>query len=302
VPRFPDYSPSPHGRVKGTNVHPTPANFSGPASDVWVNFWGGGYDFQYIKDSIDLTVALGVNVFRAIGVTNVVTDGVLTRSQYLARHQQIAAYCQSIGIRYYPSGGSLSHRGSATDAAMIAEVVALYQAMIPYGDTIFGFDMYNEFQDDPRGIPTAQATVASTAAAIRALAQAPIPITTSLASDIQTPVQYQGILNSINYIDVHIYQTLSFLQSNPNLFGFLNQVAPGCKIVIGETGIDRAGGSTAQQRADFYIAVLAIQQNTPQMLGTCNWAAINDNYGLYDYTTRTLQTDISGAWAQYPNV
>lgn len=302
VPDFPVPRSSPHGRVKGTNVHPTPAHFSGPTSDVWVNFWGPGWDWSYVKDSIDLTVTRGVNVFRAIGVTNVVTGGVLTRAQYLARHQQIADYCQAIGIRYYPVGGSLTHRGSASDAAVTAEVTALYQAMVPYGDTILGFDMFNEFQDDPRGLVTAQAMVASTSAAIRGAGSTPIPVTASLGVDIQNPAQIRAITPHVDYLDFHLYLTTAYMQANPTLFGFLQQVAPGYRVVIGEAGINRYGGSTPQKRADFYTAVLAVQAATPQALGTCNWAAVNDQYGLFDYTTRTLQTDIAGAWSLFPTM
>lgn len=298
---LPDSSPSRRGRVKGTNVHPTPAQFSGPTPDVWVNFWAGGYDWPFIKDSIDRTVALGVNVVRIIGATNAITDGIMTRTQYLANQRQVAAYCQSIGMRYYPCAGSLTHRGTATDLAIINEVVTLYQAMIPYGNTIFGFDMYNEHRDDSAGLGHAATMVADTASAIRRAGRTPIPITASIHTDITNPDLIRAIAPHVNYLDFHLWQTLSFMQSNPYLFDFLQQIAPRFKVVVGEMGTSRSDGSTAQQRANYYTAARVIQQNTPKQLGTINWAAINDDFGLYDYATRTLQTDISGAWALFPS-
>ncbi|MBV9058534.1 MAG: hypothetical protein JOZ09_05175 [Pseudonocardiales bacterium] len=298
---FPDSRPSPQGRVKGTNVHPTPAQFLGPTSDVWVNFWAGGYDWAYVKESIDRPVPLGINVVRIIGSTNAITDGSIARTRYLANHRQVASYCRSIGIRYYPCAASLTHRGAATDSAIINEIVALYQAMIPYGNTIFGFDMYNEYRDDSAGLAHAATMVANTAAAIRRIGNNPIPITASIHTDITNADLIRAIAPHVDYLDFHLWQTLSFMQSNPNLFSFLQLVTPGLKVVVGEMGTNRSDGSSAQQRADYYTAARVIQQNTPQQLGTINWAAIDDNFGLYDYTTRTLQADISGAWALFPN-
>jgi hypothetical protein len=304
VPRFPVSKPNPHGRVKGSNAHPRPANFGGPSSDVWVNFWVGGYDIVYIKECIDRTRQLtnGINVFRTIGSTMAVTDGYTGRSTYLARQAEVASYCQSVGVRYYPCAGDLTHRGTATDSAVIDEVVALYQAMISYGDTIFGFDMFNEYRNDPSGLSHAATMVANTAAAIRNTGTVSIPYTASINADITNESLIRDIYKNISYFDFHIYETLPFLQANPNLFDFLRRVAPGFKIVVGETGVDRTnGGLTAQQRADYYTAVLTIQNNTTQMLGTCQWAAIDENYGLFDFTTRTLQTDIAGVWQTFPN-
>ena len=302
VPRFPGSSSSvPHGKVKGTNLHPSAAQFAGPTSDVFVNVWAGGYDWQLIKDSIDLTKTTGVNVFRAIGATNAVTEGYMTRTSYLSRQSDIATYCQSVGVRYYPCGGSLTHRGAASDSAIINEVAALYAAMIPFGDTIFGFDLWNEYRDDAAGLDHAALMVKNCATQIRSTTDASIPMTASINADPLNASLIRAIAPYINYLDFHLYFTLAVLQANLNYFAPLAQIAPGFKVVLGETGISRTG-TTAQDRADYYTGILTLQNNTPQMLGTCQWAAINNDFGLFDETTHTLQTDISGAWAQFPNL
>jgi hypothetical protein len=144
--------------------------------------------------------------------------------------------------------------------------------------------------------------VAATASAIRGGGGVTIPFTASINADVTNPDLLRAITQYVTYLDFHLYETTAYMQANPHLFDFLQQVAPGFRVVFGEFGIDRSNGTTPQQRADFYSAVLTIQKNTLQALGGCNWAAVNDQYGLFDYITRTLQTDIAGVWAQFPNI
>jgi hypothetical protein len=57
----------------------------------------------------------------------------------------------------------------------------------------------------------------------------------------------------------------------------------------------------AADRASRYELVRQIQSSYPdRLLGVLNWAAVSDEFGLYDETTLTLQSDIAPAWASFP--
>jgi hypothetical protein len=291
--------------VKGSNFHPKAAYLS--ASDPWATLWSSWDWAGWIKKGVDLAVAQGANTVRLIGSIQGVADGTLTQSAYLANQAQLADYCRSIGVHYYACGGDFRHLGTATPAFIRSFLLAQAQNLAPYGGTVLGFELINELNTGYSllGFEAAQALVAQISQDIRN-AGVTIPLATSdvgRSSNFYPQAERLGdtaalipIAPYLDFFDAHLYAT----------DGTPADIAPyaamtGRKLLVGEFGISRTGsGSTAGDRAAYYERQRQIQLSNPQILGSIQWAVINDSYGLYDEATLTLQSDVSPTWALFP--
>lgn len=281
--------------VKGVNIHPKAVDFSGSNGSVWSNMWTTWDWTGWIKKSVDLAVAQGANAIRCIGSYDAVAGGYLTQATYLTRQTQLAAYCQSSGVRYYPCAGQLTQVAGAGASTLTTQAVALANALAPYGDTVLGLDLANEasgtWLSSSRAATLTYLT--ATAAAIRA-AGSTIPVTASMNTDQANVDSLADFAKAVDFFDFHLYDRP--LPANRLMPMAIRSRRP---FLVGEYGLSRTANSAAVV-ADQHAQVQAVTAATPRCLGAFLWAAIDNDFGLYDESTVTAQTAVTGPFATRP--
>lgn len=302
------------GLIKGANIHPRSSDFGYGSGSGLVGLWGHWDWTGWIKPCVDGAKALGCNVIRIIGDVESVYTGVITQATYLAQLTQLADYLQSQGMYLYACGGDPTHFAGADNAFITSFLSTQATTLAPYARNVIAFDLVNEASGGwlaPATIPEQVLIgwIAQWSRAVR-VALPTTPITVSNVSggwsNSATPLallsdwkRYRQIAPYVDFFDVHVYP------QNPNTtqawHGGVYEMFSDKPIVYGEFGASRAS-RTGLQMADAYETVRQMMLGSPQCAGAIQWAIVNDNYGLYNESAQTLQSDIAPTFAAFPTV
>jgi len=280
--------------IKGSNLAPRKSQFLPPG--VWDTVWSR-WDWTWIKRTIDLAVQQGANAVRLIGSLGILSSKVITMETYLSRQARLAQYCGSIGIKYYACGGDLRDVGNADPREVRSYPVAQATNLAAFGSDVLGFDLVNEYAAgfDSLGKAGVESLLVSTLKDIRTAATG---LRLAVSDDRPPPKSAEtlpAIASYIDFWDFHIYSPdVQFDVMEP-----LGHIS-GLPILIGEFGASRADGRSSVDRSQFYRRILNIQRSQPDFMGSLQWAIVDDDFGLYDESTLTLQNDIASAWASFP--
>jgi hypothetical protein len=242
-------------------------------------------------------VHLGANTVRLIGSFGIVSTKRISIPEYLDRQAQVAEYCHSLRVKYYACGGDLRDIRTASHDDICSFLLAQASNLSQFGETVMGFDLVNEYAAgfETMGRVRVEQLLVSALQKIRS-AGIKVPLTAS--DDRPSPkkkAELPAIASLIDFWDFHIYRTVP----DPNALKPLVDLS-NLPIVIGEFGVDRTDGRPSSEHSQFYKDILKLQYSTPRIQGSLQWAIVNNQYGLYDESTMTLQSDIASVWESFP--
>ncbi|MDJ0454431.1 LamG-like jellyroll fold domain-containing protein [Gordonia amicalis] len=292
-----------NGYVKGSNIHPKAADLSTYAN-AWRGLWGN-WDWTWIKRSVDRAKAQGANTIRLIGDVQTVADGVISQATYLSQLEQWVDYCASEDLKVYACLGDPTHYSSATPA-YIADWYATQAELLVEKDNLLAMELMNEVGNGAKFFPESMlaAMVAQFSAAVRAVAPN-IPLSVSDPSHGNATVvgkftdgaRLLTYAPYVDFFDIHVYPKTSLTFRPWHTAAY--ELVSDRPLIFGEVGAYRPGNTAVTMAAQYEEARQAMLA-TPSVKGAIQWAAVNNDFGLYDETTDTLQTDIASAWAAFP--
>lgn len=319
----------PRVKLKGGNICPHPVtgatsgDSSGPGA-LWAE-----WDWEnWIKPQIDRAVALHMNAIRINCNPAVITSNynsywpAITLSQYLARCNQLASYCQSKGLYLYPTivelwafcyaTGSYDATPDFQDATVTANVAASAKAFAQYPNVV-AFDVFQEGHGYGDGAGMTTADCLAMFAALREAAPG-VPLTVSHSTNTDNSLFWltQNTSTSLpwlmwadpdgsDFIDLHVYDKTANPADIDKLVNLFQK-----PVLIGEYG------STADQSSDdrtaLYTAAMQLH-NRPGVLGSFAWALAdqggadsspNKQSGIWDNTGYTMNNFSTGGNSTAP--
>lgn len=313
----------PRVKLKGGNICPHPqasatsGDSSGPAA-MWAEWdWD-----NWIKPQIDRAVALHMNAIRINCDPAVITANyssywpAITLSQYLARCNQLASYCQSKGLYLYPTitehwafvyaNGSYNATPNFQDATVTANVVASAKEFARYPNVV-AFDVFQEGHGygDGYGMTTADCLAMFTA--LRSAAPG-IPLTVSHSTNTtntlfwltqNTSTQLPWLMwtdpNGSDFIDIHMYDKTANPADVDKVLNLFQK-----PLLMGEYG--SVATNSSADRSSLYTAAMQLH-NRPGVLGSFVWALAdqggsdfspNKQFGVWDNTGYTMNSFSTG--------
>lgn len=278
-----------NGFVKGGNIHPKLTSTS------WADFWHEWDWDGHLKPSVDLARQAGMNTVRLIGDLQGVYEGLMTRSGYLSRLEQLVEYLGENDMRFYWTGGDVRHLGGGDGKYVAGELEAQAELLSGYNN-ILACDLVNEIAGSYGSVGFRQAVgwAREWAGVIRSV-MPDLPITVSTAARFVWDVDvYREFDEFVDFFDFHLYP-----DHDVSVQAFSPLVAVTDKpILIGEVGGDTRY-FTIPEIVAHYDNVRGLAEEIPQITGFVQWAIMNPNCGLYDLDGSEKE-EIVAAFEEFP--
>lgn len=260
----------------------------------WTQFhidwdWDG-----WVKPQIDHSVGnrIGCNAISLVGCPDGVHNGAITQATVNSRFVQVAAYCQSLGVAFYPRPAAFNQLPGMTNAAIAAYVLSILDALAPYN--VIGCDVVAEADTWDDGGGTLVQGVADRCIAIYALVKAgtSLPLTFSSVFDWAgaTPARAWAtkIASCCDFWDFHPYEMNAW--ASPLVLADGNywfSTYPSKDILFGEGGASQ--NYTADQQRRFLNGIASVAgSGDARFRGWFMWCAQDQNtidsdkWGLLD--------------------
>ncbi|MBY6709504.1 hypothetical protein HQ308_22180 [Rhodococcus sp. BP-241] len=176
--------------------------------------------------------------------------------------------------------------------------------MLATKSNVLAFELLNEIGNAIMLFPEPMLAswAAQFSAAVRAAAPN-LPITISDVSNGNSTIigkfsDWQRIRRYAPYVDFHVYPAVANTLKPWHTAAC--ELVSDRPVIFGEIGAYRPS-RTGAQMADAYETIRQTMIRTPSVKGVIQWATVNNDFGLYDETTDTLQTDIASTWALFPS-
>lgn len=283
--------------VKGSNIMPKAVDITDAA---WRNLWVG-WDWPWIKNSVDKAVALSANAIRIVGDVEGVHSGRLSVEKYLEQLEQLADYCSSQDCRLYYCLLDVRHMG-VVPPEFVASFAERIGGVLAGKANVLAIEIANEistaYDSHPREDVAGWVGMWS-ASLRRAAPKVPLSIsdvrTGTLFEKTNDVVELNRYAQYVDFYDLHMYYPPETDDRSNVLAAY--EFAVDRPMMVGEMGADRDDRSLDPGRT--YKMIEKVCASSPAVVGVFQWAAVNDRFGLYSETTGLLQDDIADAWRNF---
>ncbi|MED5802315.1 hypothetical protein VX037_14870 [Gordonia sp. Z-3] len=288
-------APVPTG-LKGSSVVPRATDIVN--GSAWQNFWSR-WDWQWVRESIDLAIEVGSRSIRIIGDVGAVLLGRIDAATYLRRLDQLLTYCRRRGLTVYYCLLDLRH----TPLDRLGEVESLARTIargLSRHPNVVAVDLCNEvsviYPQLPE--PVAFGFIARWASTIRSETNLPLSV-----SDIHTGQLIDKITDRaamsrwrevVDFFDIHVYRP-PMIRAGSNFLAPY-ELATDVPLVFGEAGASRDEDA---DRVGVYRSIENLANSSDRVRGVYQWGLINDEYGLMTENGRVRQDDVIAVWRSF---
>lgn len=282
--------------LKGSCVVPKAADIT--QGSAWRNLWVR-WDWNWIRDSIDLARDAGSSSIRIIGDVAGVQLGDIDIATYSKRLDQFLAYCESRDCTVYYCLVDLRHapRDRILD---IRELIPAVAQVLARHRNVIAVELCNEVSVAYSWADEAEVrqTLGEWATRLRENVTVPISVsdilTATLTDELSNAEGFAAWRDIIDFFDIHVYDPPELANSTNFLAPY--DLATDIPLLFGEVGASRF---RVPDRRERYRVINVLANSSPSVHGAFQWGVINDEFGLYVEDEQRPQPDLINAWRSF---